>query len=372
MAAVSSQATLPTTELGVEDLGALYEALYPVRAKYRGFGLQIGVGLDEIKMNIEPSNKDFSNRLLEVLSSRLIRKPALTCNDIDKALRSRTVDEHTLADDFQSNFECKSKKTQIEIKKECIKKSRAAKSTKSESSLKMSKKGSRRLIESEERTQYYVESEDESKSNESENIQKAVKSAEVERQGHERDEPKSRKAKKRACKKERAAKYQCASEQPLSESASQLTMRKKQSERTGYVESEDESKSDESGKIETTVKSAEVERQVHEKDQPKSKRAKKRARKKEKYLFTNEQPVLESAIQLKKGSERIDNLEIGDESKRDENENAVKFAEVERQVHERDEPQSTRAKKRAHNREKAVRNQCASEQMNTKNMKGDK
>ena len=203
MATGSSQATLPSRELGVGDLSALYEALYPVRAKYKFFGLKIGVGLDEIKC-IESNNKDSESCLLEILSSRLKRKPALTCNDIDKALRSRTVDEHTLADDFQSNFDCKSvpdpQKKQIEIKKESSKKSRAAKSAESESALKMSKKESERIkrnVESEVRIKYYVESEDKSKSD------KAERSEEVEIQVHERDEPKSKQAKKRARKKEK-------------------------------------------------------------------------------------------------------------------------------------------------------------------------
>ena len=203
MATGSNQATLPSRELGVKYLSALYEALYPVRAKYKFFGLKIEVDLDEIK-NIETNNKDSESCLLEILSSRLKRKPALTCNDIDKALRSRTVDEHTLADDFQSNFECKSvpdpQKKQTEIKKESSEKSRAAESKESESSLKMSKTNSDRIkrnVESEVRIQYYVESEDESKSD------KAERSAEVERQVHERDEPKSKRAKKRVRTKEK-------------------------------------------------------------------------------------------------------------------------------------------------------------------------
>ena len=281
MATGSSQATPPSRELGVNDLSALYEALYPVRAKYRGFGLQIGVDLDEIK-SIESNNKDSESCLLEILSLRLKRKPALTCNDIDKALRSRTVDEHTLADDFQSNFECKSvpepQNSQIEIRKEYSKKSMAAKPTESESSLKMSKKESKRNVESEERTEYYVESDDESKSD------KAERSAEVEKQVHVRDEPKSKRAKKRARKKVRTAKNQCASEQPVSESAVKLKKEIEKSKRIEYVESEDKPKSDES----ENMKSAE--RQVHERDEPKSKRAKKRARKREKNRCASEQP----------------------------------------------------------------------------------
>ena len=198
MAKGSSGVMSPNTELDIGDLSALHEALCPVSAKYKFFGLQIGVDINEIK-KIEANYKDSSEFLLEILCSRLRRKPALTYNVIDKALRSRTVDEHTLADDFQSNFECKSvpdsQKKQIEIKKESSKKSRTAQPTESE-----------RMKRNEVRAQYYVES-DESKSDESENM----KSAEVERQVHEKDEPKSKRAKKRARKRE---KNRCTSEQP--------------------------------------------------------------------------------------------------------------------------------------------------------------
>ena len=393
MATGSSQATLPSRELWVKDLSALYEALYPVRAKYRGFGLQIGVDLDDIK-NIESNNKDSGNCLLEILSSHLKKKPVLTCNDIDKALRSRTVDEHTLADYFQSKFECKSfpdpQKKQIEIKKESSKKSRAAQPTESESSLKMSKKESERIkgnVESEERAEYYVESDDESKatSDESENNQKAVKSAEVERQVHERDEPKSRRAKKRARKKE---KIQCACEQLVSERVVKLRISKKETERSKrieYVESDNESKSDGSDNMQfaeverqvcerdgsedesesENIQSVGVERQVHERDEPKSKKPKKRAGKKErteKNKCASEQPVSESAIQLrmgKKESKRSKRINSDDELKSDENENIQKGEEIERQVHERDDTKSKRAKKRARKKNK---NQCASEQ----------
>ena len=82
MATGSSQATSPYTELGTKDLSALLEALYPVRAKYRFFGLQIGVSLDEIE-DIETNYEGSSNFLLKILSARLKQEPALTCGDIE-------------------------------------------------------------------------------------------------------------------------------------------------------------------------------------------------------------------------------------------------------------------------------------------------
>ena len=151
MASGSSQATLPNTELGIKDLSALYEALYPVRAKYKFFGLQIGVDINEIK-GIETNYKHSEHCLLEVLSARLKQEPALTCADIDKALKSRTVKEHQLAKDFRSNFECKSIFNQQKDKIE-----ESSKAAKSKESYKMSEKESERIKITE-----YVESESES------------------------------------------------------------------------------------------------------------------------------------------------------------------------------------------------------------------
>ena len=202
MASGLSQATLPNTELGVKDISALYEALCPVRAKYKFFGLQIGVGLDEIE-NIETNYKDCNYCFLEVLSARLKQEPALTCADIDKALRSRTVNEHQLAKDFPSNFKCQSFTNQQEGKiEESIMRKKVVKS---KENLTMSKKESERIKITE-----YVESESESDND----IHKADKYTEVERHVHERDEPKSKRAKKRARKKEKAVKNKSSNEQP--------------------------------------------------------------------------------------------------------------------------------------------------------------
>ena len=93
-----------TSELRVQYL---FDALYPVRAKYKFFGLQIGVELVDIE-SIEKDFKNCSECFLEVLSTRLKQEPALTCEDIDKALRSRSVNELQVANDFQHKFCSKS------------------------------------------------------------------------------------------------------------------------------------------------------------------------------------------------------------------------------------------------------------------------
>ena len=186
--AMATEATSPNTELDIGDISALHEALCPVSAKYKFFGLQIGVDINEIK-KIEANYKDSSEFLLEILCSRLYQEPALTCADICKALRSQTVNMPQLANNFQSHFKCKSisdqHKRKNETERESSKKKKAEKVSESAIPLGMSEK----------------EIEDES---ESEN----TKSAEVERQVHEK------RAEKRAHKKERTVKKPCASEQP--------------------------------------------------------------------------------------------------------------------------------------------------------------
>ena len=279
MAAGPSEAASASREFFRDDLGDLWEALHKVSMKYTFFGLQIGLKMHEIH-GIAEKHSDSAHCLLEILSARLNQESALTCADIVKALRSPSVSEHSLAIEFQNQFENIIHKGQIEREKVSSEKEKAAKFTESEIRPKMTQ--SKRIEE--------LKSGDESKSDENE---KAEKSAEVERQLHEKNEPKSKRAKKRARKKERAVKSLFASEQPDLGSAIQLRMSKKESERSKiieYVESEDESKSDESENIQKAVKSAVIERQVHERDEPKSKRAKKRAHKREKNRCASEQP----------------------------------------------------------------------------------
>ena len=188
MATGSSEATLPDTEFGIKDTSALHEALCPVSAKYKFFGLQIGVDINQIK-EIKANCDDSSDCLLEILCSRLNQEPALTCADICKALRSRSVNERQLANSFQSRFMCESIGDELkEIKKESGKKKKAEKVSESGVPLRMSAK-----------EREYFESESESKNDDSEIVQK-VKSAEEERQ---RDEPKSKQAKKRAREREK-------------------------------------------------------------------------------------------------------------------------------------------------------------------------
>lgn len=100
MAAGLGQEWSINTALGEDDLGRLYEILYPVRRNYLPFGLQIGVKLRDIQ-NVDVQQTDTGHHLLGILSVRVRQTPALTWAVIDKALRSQSVGEHQLADSIR-------------------------------------------------------------------------------------------------------------------------------------------------------------------------------------------------------------------------------------------------------------------------------
>ena len=182
MAAGSSEAASASREFSEDDLADLCETLHKVSTKYRFFGLQIGLKMHEIR-GIAAKHSDPADRLLEILSARLNQESALTCADIVKALKSTSVGEHSLAIEFQKQFESKGLK-------EPSKKNGVEKVSQSHAPLRMSEEESERGIVASE-----------SKSDKSENIQKTEKSAELEKQVHERDEPKSKNANEITCEK---------------------------------------------------------------------------------------------------------------------------------------------------------------------------
>ena len=103
MATGSSEVASPNTELGEKDLAELLEVLYPARDRCNRFGLQIGLGIDEIK-TIESNNTDFGDRLLAILSVRLNKAKPLTWNEIYSALRSKSVDKSGLAEEIRRKY----------------------------------------------------------------------------------------------------------------------------------------------------------------------------------------------------------------------------------------------------------------------------
>ena len=155
MAAGPSEAASASREFCKDDLADLCEAPHKVSMKYTFFGLQIGLKMHEIR-GIAEKHSDPAHCLLEILSARLNQESALTCADIVKALKSTSVSEHSLATEFQKQFENTIHEGQIEKEKESSKKKKAAKSTES---------GIPMLSEKQSED---VKGEDESKSDESE------------------------------------------------------------------------------------------------------------------------------------------------------------------------------------------------------------
>ena len=103
MASGSGQAASSDRGLTEDDLGELYDALYPMRKNYKPFGLLIGVIKTQID-NIEKQEADPGDRLLEILSVRVKQSEVLRWKDIDKALRSKSVGEGKVADDIREKY----------------------------------------------------------------------------------------------------------------------------------------------------------------------------------------------------------------------------------------------------------------------------
>ena len=103
MATGSSNPASPNTELDGKDLAELHKVLFPARIQYKSFGLQIGVGVDEIAC-IEQINQDPGHCLLEILTARLKKSEPLTWNDIDAALREECVGLGSTANDIRKRY----------------------------------------------------------------------------------------------------------------------------------------------------------------------------------------------------------------------------------------------------------------------------
>ena len=97
------QSNQGTRNLGKHDLKVILDALLPVAGKYEFFGIQIGFEMSEID-EIRKQCTDSRQCLLRILDTRLRQTPALTWNDIDTALRSKSVNESGLANDIQKEY----------------------------------------------------------------------------------------------------------------------------------------------------------------------------------------------------------------------------------------------------------------------------
>ncbi len=101
--ATGSSDTAPSATLCEDDLGVLYEALYPARNKYRALALQIGVKISEIE-SVEMKESDPGDRLLQILAIRLKKREILTWKDINTVLSIGSVDESKIADAIKKKY----------------------------------------------------------------------------------------------------------------------------------------------------------------------------------------------------------------------------------------------------------------------------
>ena len=174
MATGSSKPTSPNTELDEKDLAELHKVLFPARIQYKSFGLQIGVGVDEIAC-IEKMNQDPGHCLLEILTAHLRKSEPLTWNGIDAALREECVGLGSTADKIQMRYPRllpptvsiaseHEREKQVNFKKEVIKRDAHhhyhEHTVKSEDILKEEQKGSDRqamMSKEQERSSEYCE-----------------------------------------------------------------------------------------------------------------------------------------------------------------------------------------------------------------------
>ena len=109
----SSTSTASGSQLTIEDLSTIHDALTPVAHKFLTFGSKISVP-HHILAGTEKSNYDFDEKLYKVLEYRLKQLPLLTWHDIVRALRSPVVHEQVLASEIESQYiPCSSSQSQL-------------------------------------------------------------------------------------------------------------------------------------------------------------------------------------------------------------------------------------------------------------------
>ena len=109
----SSISAASGTQLTIEDLSTVHDALTTVAHKILTFGSKISVP-HHILAGIEKSNYDFDEKLYKVLEYRLKQLPLLTWHDIVRALRSPAVHEQVLASEIESQYiPCASSQSQL-------------------------------------------------------------------------------------------------------------------------------------------------------------------------------------------------------------------------------------------------------------------
>ena len=79
-----------------DDLKEVRDFLFEIRLKWFNLGLEVGVKVEDLE-EIKQNNKDFGDRLLEMLNKRLKFVEQLTWKTLAEALRAKAIDENQLA-----------------------------------------------------------------------------------------------------------------------------------------------------------------------------------------------------------------------------------------------------------------------------------
>ena len=109
---MASNVRAPGTQLTINDLSMVQDALTPIAYKCIIFGSKINVE-HHVLAGIGRSNYDFNEKLYNVLEYRLKQLPLLTWHDIVSALRSPVVHEQDLASRIESQYiPCSSSQSQ--------------------------------------------------------------------------------------------------------------------------------------------------------------------------------------------------------------------------------------------------------------------
>ena len=109
----SSTSAASGTQLTIEDLSTVHDALTTVAHRFLTFGSKISIP-HHILAGIEKTNCDFDEKLYKVLEYRLKQLPLLTWHDIVRALRSPAVHEQVLASEIESQYiPCSSSQAQL-------------------------------------------------------------------------------------------------------------------------------------------------------------------------------------------------------------------------------------------------------------------
>ena len=92
------------TTFDIDALGLLLEELFGVRSKWHYLGLQLQLSVSDLN-EIKEAKKDVPTDCLLELLSRWFQTKNATCESLLKALKSKTMNSHSIAERIQAKFQ---------------------------------------------------------------------------------------------------------------------------------------------------------------------------------------------------------------------------------------------------------------------------